>query len=79
MKLDMMNDDLLRIKNFLLEHGIKFKDHYHFLELDFNLFDQTVWLFIGVTIHDKLELTRKYFINNIYSSFKEFKFNKKSA
>lgn len=68
--------DLVKIKNFLLDHQIKFKEHHHFLEIDFKLFDQIVRLMIGVTIHNKLELTCKYFAIDRYSSFKDFKFNK---
>ena len=73
---DTQHEYLHEIKNFLLDNQIKFKDHYHRLELNFNLFDQRVRLLIDVTIYDKLELTCNYFTTNIYSSFKDFKFNK---
>lgn len=76
MKPDTQHEYLLEIKNFLLDNGIKFKDHYHRLELNFNLFDQTVRLLIDVTIYDKLELTCNYFTTNICSALKDFKFNK---
>lgn len=68
--------DLVKIKKFLLNNQIKFKDHHHFLEINFKLFDQIVRLMIDVTIHNKLELTCKYFVIDRYSSFEEFKFNK---
>ena len=68
--------DLVKIKKFLLNNQIKFRDHHHFLEIDFKLFDQIVRLMIGVTNHNKLELTCKYFTNDHYSSFKDFEFNK---
>lgn len=73
---DTQHEYLCEIKNFLLDNQIKFKDHYHRLELNFNLFDQTVRLLIDVTIYDKLELTCNYFTTNIYSAHKDFKFNK---
>ena len=76
MKPDTQHEYLCEIKKFLLDNQIKFKDHYHRLELNFNLFDQIVRLTIDVTIYDKLELTCKYFTTDLYSSFKDFKFNK---
>lgn len=68
--------NLVKIKNFLLDNQIRFKDHHHSLEINFKLFDQIVRLMINITIHNKLELTCKYFTTNHYSSFEEFKFNK---
>lgn len=76
MTLDTQHEYLLEIKNFLLDNQINFKDHFHFLIIDFKLFDQIVRLTIDITIYNKLELTCNYFTTSIYSSLKDFKFNK---